>query len=207
MILVAFSFVTSLLLDFTFVSPYATLQEDLAYFSDHISNQKISSWSWLITALLTFVTIPLYVALFSSRLKMLHYMNGLFMLGATAGFLVMGLMGLELHQTMLTGLGNGMEGADEQMTFALLEQFSDEQFYRRIGSSFVGLFALGLGLTRTRLGNFPLFSTILLVLSGPVLIFFNWYDPEHLARTFAMAGIIIGVTAFCVRLINRGLSI
>jgi len=40
-----------------------------------------------------------------------------------------------------------------------------------------------------------------------VLIFFNWYDPDHLARTGAMAGIMIGVVVFCVRLINRGLTI
>ncbi len=100
-ILVAFSFVGSLLLDFNFVSPYATLQEDLAYLSEHIENQKISSWSWLTTALITFIAIPFYVAVFTNRLRILHYINGLLMLGASSGFLVMGLMGLELHQTMI----------------------------------------------------------------------------------------------------------
>ena len=32
---VAFSFIASLLLDFNFVSPYASLQEDLSYLSEH----------------------------------------------------------------------------------------------------------------------------------------------------------------------------
>lgn len=207
MILVVFSFLASLLLDFTFVSPYANVQDDLAYFSDHVQSQKTSSWAWLVTALLTFITIPFYVAIFSGKLRALHYLNGFFMLAATAGFLVMGLTGLELHRTMLLASGGGAELADEKMTIALLEQFSDEQFYRRIGSSFVGLFAVGLGLSKIRLGRFPLFSTILLVLSGPALILFNWYDPEHLVRTIAMAGIMIGVAVFCVKLINRGLSV
>lgn len=205
-ILVAFSFVGSLLLDFNFVSPYATLQEDLAYLSEHIENQKISSWSWLTTALITFIAIPFYVAVFTNRLRILPYINGLLMLGASSGFLVMGLMGLELHQTMILNFGEGLEQVDEQMKFELLERFREVQFYRRIGSSFVGLFAIGLSLSKFKLGQFPLFSTILLILSGPALIFFNWYDPEHLVRTIAMAGIMIGVTVFCVRLINRGLS-
>ncbi len=206
LILVSFSFVSSLLLDFNFVSPYATLQEDLAYLSDHIQNQKISAWAWLGTALITFIAVPFYVVVFSNRLRVLHYLNGLFMLGASAGFVVMGLIGLELHQTMIQSFGEGFIQVDEQTKLALLERFKEEQFYRVIGSSFVGLFAIGLSLSKFKLGSFPLFSTILLVLSGPALIFFNWYDPDHLVRTIAMAGIMIGVVVLSVRLINRGLS-
>ena len=78
--------------------------------------------------------------------------------------------------------------------------------YRRVGSSFVGAFAFGLGLTRFRLKRFPLVATILLVISGPTMIFLNWYDPEHLVRTAAMAGNIIGISIFSVRIINKGLD-
>ena len=48
-------------------------------------------------------------------------------------------------------------------------------------------------------------STVLLMISGPALVFFNWYDPDHIGHTAAMAGIIIGVSIFCVRLINKGI--
>jgi hypothetical protein len=146
------------------------------------------------------------VAIFTNRLKALHYVNGLFMLGASAGFLVMGLEGLKLHQTMVQFFGEGLELVDEEIKLTLLDRFRDEQLFRRIGSSFVGLFAIGLSLSKFKLVKFPLFSTLLLILSGPALIFFNWYDPEHLVRTIAMAGIMIGVVVFCVRLINKGLS-
>lgn len=205
-ILVAFSFITSLLLDFNFVSPYATLQEDLSYLSDHIQNQSISSWSWLATGLFTFIAVPFYVVIFSNKLKVLHYVNGLLLLGVSAGFVVMGLVGLELHQTMVQSFGEGFEHVDELMKLDLLERFREEQFYRHIGSSFMGLFAIGLSLSKFKLEKFPLFSMILLILSGPALIFFNWYDPDHLVRTMAMAGIIIGVVVFSVRLINSGVS-
>lgn len=204
-ILVTLSYVTSLLLDFNFVSPYATLQDDLAYLSENIQNQRISSWSWLATALITFVAVPFYVVVFSHKLRALHYINGLFMLGASAGFVVMGLLGLELHQTMVQSFAEGLDQVDEEMKLELLAKFREEQFYRHIGSSFVGLFAIGLSLSKFTLGRFPLFSTVLLIISGPALILVNWIDPDHLVRTMAMAGIMIGVVVFCVRLINRGL--
>ncbi|MCK4747754.1 MAG: hypothetical protein KAT15_11980, partial [Bacteroidales bacterium] len=70
-ILVAFSYVTSLLLDFNFLSPDTTLQEDLAYLSEHIHNQEISSWSWLATSMITLVAIPFYLVIFRKRLRSL----------------------------------------------------------------------------------------------------------------------------------------
>ena len=205
-ILVAFSYIASLLLDFNFISPDTTLQEDLAYLSDHTRNQQISSWAWLATGIITFLAIPFYLAMFHRRLRSLHIINSVFMVGATVGFLLMGWTGIDLYLNM-TGIGEeGMAQVTEAVKLSLLDQFRQEQLYRRLGSSCVGLFAIGLSLTKFRLGKFPLFSTGLLLLSGPTLIFFNWYDPDHLARTMAMAGIMIGVVVFCVRIINRGLS-
>jgi hypothetical protein len=206
MILAVASYVTSLLLDFNFVSPYATLQEDLAYLSNHHRNLQISVWAWLATSLITFLSIPPYLLLFHLRLRVFHYVNAIWLLGATAGFFMMGLAGIELYQELARGMDSSLQGTDEQVWINLLAQFQDEQFYRRIGSSFIGLFAIGLALTRFKMRRVPIFATVLLIICGPTMIFFNWHDPEHLIRTAAMAGIVIGVTTFSVRLINKGLE-
>ncbi len=206
MILAAASYVTSLLLDFNFVSPYATLQEDLAYLSNHHRNLQISVWAWLATSLITFLSIPPYLLLFHLRLRVFHYVNAIWLLGATAGFFMMGLAGIELYQELARGMDSSLQGTDEQVWINLLAQFQNEQFYRRIGSSFIGLFAIGLALTRFKMRRVPIFATVLLIICGPTMIFFNWHDPEHLIRTAAMAGIVIGVTTFSVRLINKGLK-
>ncbi len=206
MILAVASYVTSLLLDFNFVSPYATLQEDLAYLSNHHRNLQISVWAWLATSLITFLSIPSYLLLFHLRLRIFHYVNAIWLLGAAAGFLMMGLAGIELYQELARGMDSSLQGTDEQVWINLLAQFQDEQFYRRIGSSFIGLFAIGLALTRFKMRRVPIFATVLLIICGPTMIFFNWHDPEHLIRTAAMAGIVIGVTTFSVRLINKGLK-
>ena len=204
-ILVTLSYVTSLLLDFDFVSPYATLQEDLSYLSNHLQNQQLSIWSWLLTAIVTSLSIPFYLVLFHKRLKLLHYVNSIWLLGAALGFVMMGMAGLELYKELAGGLLSSSTQTEEQVWIRLLSMYQDELLYRRIGSSFVGVFAFGLGLTRFKMKRFPIFAMILLMICGPTMIFFNWYDPEHLIRTAAMAGILIGMTTFSVRIINKGL--
>jgi len=114
--------------------------------------------------------------------------------------------GLELHKTISGLMAENIEQTGDQLKLILLNLFRKEQLYRLIGSSFVGAWALVLSLTRLRIPRIPMVSTILLMISGPALIFFNWYEPDHLGRTVAMTGTIIGVTIFCVRLINKGIS-
>jgi len=205
MILVTFSYVTSLLLDFNFVSPYATLQEDLSYLSNHVESQQISTWSWLITSLITFLAIPVFLAIFHRRLRILQYINGVWLLGASVGFLMIGIAGLELSRELAGGVLGVTENSNEETWIRLLGLFQKELDYRHIGSSFLGLFAFSLGLTRFKMKRFPIVAMILLLICGPTMIFFNWYDPDNLIRTIALAGNLIGVTIFSVRLINKGL--
>jgi len=136
----------------------------------------------------------------------LHYVNVLFLLGASIGFLLMGIAGLELYRELASGSLAGLEEVNEQQWLRLLSLYQDELYYRRVGSSFVGAFAFGLGLTRFKIKRFPLIATLFLMVCGPTMIFLNWYDPEHVVRTVAMAGILVGISIFSVRIINKGLD-
>lgn len=205
-ILVGFSFVSAMLLDFDLGSPYSTLLDDLAYLSDHSLNQKLSAWAWLSTAFITVISIPFYLYVFHKRLTFLQYINGLFMLGAAGGVLMVGLVGLEINQMLTQDLVDGIEQTNEQLRIEILQHFKEERSYTVMAGVFTALFAIGLGATRFKVARFPLFSTIFLVISGPVLIFFYWYNPEHILQTAAMAGMMIGLIIFCVRLINKGMS-
>ena len=118
----------------------------------------------------------------------------------------MALVGLELHGEISGLVAENISQTGDQLHLQLLEQFRREQFYRLIGSSCVGAWALCLSLSRIKVKRFPMVSTLILIISGPALVFFNWYDSDHLGHTAAMAGIIIGVSIFCVRLINKGIS-
>ena len=204
-ILVGFSFIIAVLLDFEVGSPYSTLLDDLSYLSDHSLNQKISAWAWLTTAVITVISIPFYLIVFHKKLRFLHYLNGLFMLGAAVGALMMGLVGLELNQMLSVDLVDGIEQTNEQMRIGILQRFKEVKFYTGIGGSGAALFAIGLGLTKFKVPQFPIVSTVLLVISGPMLIFFNWYNPDHILKTASMAIMLIGLMIFCAKLINRGM--
>ena len=204
-ILIGFSFITAMLSAFNVGSPYSTLQEDLVYLSDHSANQQINTWAWLATAVLTFIAIPFYLMAFHKRLKALHYVNAVLMLGAGAGALMMGWVGLQLNQALMQNVAEGIALADEQVKLGILQYLRDEQTYMDLGGICASLFAIGLSFTKFRLKRFPFISTVLLMVCGPALIFFNWYDPDHVLRTAAMAGLIIGMIIFCIRLINKGL--
>jgi len=206
LILVAFSFIASLLLDFRFVSPDSTPQEDLDFLSESIPAQKISSWAWLVTSILTLVSVPFYMAAFHSRLRFLHIINAIFMLFASAGFLMMARTGLQLESQMVEFVSRGIDWTLDKVELSLLEKYSQEQIYRRMGSTFVGMWAVGVGLSRIRARRVPAVSSVLLLVSGPTLIVYNWIDPEHIVRTIAMTGVIVGVLIFCVRLINKGVD-
>lgn len=206
LILVAVSYIAALLLDFKFVSRDGTVMEDLTYLSEHVRSQLISAISWGITGLMTLLAIPFYLRVFKRVFRALPYINTVLLLGAASGFILMGLTGMELYREMVKLPAEGLQQADENISLMFLDLYRKEQLVRYIGSSCVGLFAVGMSLKRTRMKRFPVITSVLLMLSGPVMIFFNWYDPEHLARTGAMTGIIIGITVLCVRMINRGLN-
>jgi hypothetical protein len=206
LILLLFSYIASFLLDFRFVGPDANLQEDLAFLSENPVNQRISSYSWLISSLLTGMTVPFYLIIFRKQPISISVLSALLMVASAICFLMMALVGLELFREMDVLLKKGVELAGGSEHLSLLDYYRKEQFYRHLGSTFIGIWSVGLGLSKFWYGRFPVTATLLLLVSGPTLVFFNWYDPEHLARTVAMTGIFTGIMLLCVRLVNKGLS-
>jgi len=206
LILISFSFVASLLLDFTFVSAFASPREDLSYLSENVSRQFYSTLSWFITAVLIALVIPFYLMVFKGRLRIFHYINALIMLVAVLAFVLMSQQGLILYREMEALLGMGLEQADEASRISLLNHYQQAQWFRHLASSAVGIWALGLGASRIKVRRIPLMASLLYFLSPPLLIYFNWTDPDHLLRTAAMTGIVVGTLIFSVRLVNRGLE-
>lgn len=205
-ILVVVGYLATLLFDFEFISPYTSMEEDLQYLVNNPGNSRTSTWLWLGTSGLTFLAAPLLFMALHRRLIWLHYLDCLLLLTAAGSFLMMGLTGFHLQSEIEQLGGAAVQEAGEEVQIQLLALFKQEQDWRYIGSSFLGLFAVCMAFSRIKLKNFPLLTSVLLILSGPVLIYFNWTDTEHVLRTAAMTGILIGIGTFSVRLINRGLS-
>lgn len=212
LILLVFSYITSLLLDFQFISPYASLHEDLSFLSENTGTLRTSTIAWMATSLLTLLASPL---LFQAMRKKQPFMSWVYVLlisGTAICFFLMALNGFRLYQAASEVAGKGIESLEKVMELNLLERFRKEQLFRLLGSSLIGLWSFILAFSRLREPRFPLLSSILLAAGGPtligfnVMIFFNRFDMDHLGRTGAIAAIIIGVMLLCIRLINKGFS-
>ena len=212
LILLVFSYITSLLLDFQFISPYASLHEDLSFLSENTGTLRTSTIAWMATSLLTLLASPLLFQTMRKKQPFMSWVYVLLMSGAALCFFLMALNGFRLYQAACEVAGKGLESLEEAMELSLLERFRREQLFRLLGSSLVGLWTFVLAFSRLRERRFPLLSSILLATGGPVLIsfnvliFLNRCDMDHLGRTAAMAAIIIGVMLLCIRLINKGFS-
>ena len=206
LLLTTFSYIFSILVDFNFVSPYTTLLEDLSYLLDHDETQRISSYAWLLTSVLTLLSIPFYILTFHKRLKWLHYFSALFILAASACFFITGWLGHQFSESISIVLTDNISNLEDSVKLQLLNDFNEEQQFKRIASSCVGIFVFFLSLSRFKIKAFPIFSTLFLIIGGPVLVFFNWYDTNHILRTSAMAVIATGIIIFGIKLIYSGLT-
>ncbi len=205
-LLAAFSFIAAFILDFNFVTPYTSVQEDLSYLNEHPDRQSTSASAWLATGSLTLLALPFYLSVSRRKLTWLAYLNGLLLLATGAGFIMMGKTGLNMHHLVLEMAPEIRGGLTESERLTVLELFNEEQRFRRIGSFGMGCFALGLGLSAFRLKHFPGLAAVLLLVGGPMLAFFNVHDPEHIGKTVAVAGILSGIMIYSARLITRGLN-
>ena len=205
-LITAFSFIASILLDFNFVTPYSTLSEDLTYLFDQYNSQRISSYSWIVTSVLTLISAPLYLLIFRRRLRVLQYIAVVFLLVAAAGFFVLGYLGLEFSESVGLALSAGEVLPENVEHLKLLADFREEQLYKVWASSSLGAFVFLIGFSKIKVRLFPIVSSIFFLSGGPLLIFFNWYDRDHFIRTAAMAMIAAGMILFCMKLIYSGLS-
>lgn len=205
-LLTSFAFLGSILIDFNFVSPDTTLNEDVNFLLEHSQSQTISAFAWIATAVLTIISVPFYILTFHKRLKFYHIVISLLIVAAAAGFFLTGWLGLQFSDSINIAVSGGDGGITDGTIINMLDNFSEEQYYKRIASSCIGLFVILLAFTRFRVKTFPVISSIFFILAGPVLIFYNWYDPDHILRTSAMATIATGMIIFCIKLIYSGLS-
>lgn len=199
-------FIAALIADFQFISPYTTLEEDLQYLINNPEGSMLSTWFWLASGVATFFSAPLIFLVFNTHSRVLAWFSGLLVLAASACFLMMGIEGFHLQEEIRQLAGSDLGTMAEDSKFKLLSSFRQEQLWRFAGSSGLGAFAFMAGLSRIRIQAFPIMASVLLIICGPALIYFNWTDPDHVLRTAALTGVLVGISVFSLRLVNRGLG-
>ena len=195
----------AMLSDFSIVTPNSTLQEDMSGLSDNIEGLRISTLVRLGCGVLLLLLLPFLMLTFSYHTKVYHYITGFLILLISAYYFLSAWAGFRMISFIRTLPTDFMAGTESEQETALLFSVRQIQNLIMVGRMTIGLFLILFAFSKIKAHRIPLFSTVLLLLSGPLIIFFSWYNPEQLILTIAMACAAIGVVVLGLRLINRGL--
>ena len=133
MLILAFSYIASLLLDFQFISPYASLQEDLSYLGEHTRSLQTSTIAWLITSVFTLLAAPFLFRMLKENHLFLAWTTLILMALASLFFLLMAIHGFRLYNTSLELVNRGIDLAEEKIKLSLLEHFRAEPQGGQVG--------------------------------------------------------------------------
>lgn len=195
----------AMLSDFSLVTPNSTLQEDMTYLSDNIESLRISAIVRLVCGFLTLVTIPFFLATFAHHTRIYHYINGSLILLISVYYFLTGWMGFQMIAQIGMLPPDYLTDASNQTEMQILLMIRQQEYLVMAGRSIIGLFLVLFSFSKFKARRIPFVSSLLFLLSGPLIIFFSWYDPEALALTTAMAAGAIGMVILGLRLINKGL--
>lgn len=197
----------SFLFNFDFYSPDTSLEEDIGYLFDSALRQKLSAITLLAAGVATLVFIPLYLMMFHRFQKRIHIFNSFLILVMAYSFFRAGLTGLEIFR-LVESTESVSEVTDPAslVLYQLLERIRSTTLFTKIGITAFGLYSIVLSVSRFREVRFPVFGSMLLILSGPVIVTFVWLNPEHILLTSALAAATIGFLMIGVTLVNKGLE-
>ncbi len=202
LILATLSLLISYLLNFEYISPEHSIEEDMNFLLESTIPQRISSIAWMTTALITLSLLPFYLITFYRFHRVAHIINGLLITIMATVFFRAALAGLSIVNIVESFPENeGIQSVNQ-----VLSLIKDTILLIQIGVTVFGGYVFILSISRFRKARIPLFGTILLILSGPVLIVFIWMNPEHLILTSAMAVASIGLFITGTKLVNKGLG-
>jgi hypothetical protein len=134
----------------------------------------------------------------------MHVLNGILILAAAYFFMKSGLTTWHIV-CLIRELPDPGNLSSESVSYEILIPWiQGNMAMDQWGRILLGLFLLSLSLVRLRAKAFPLFASILLFLSGPLIVLFSWTDPGHILLTSAMAASTVGLLLVGAFLVNRG---
>jgi len=202
LILATLSLLISYVLNFEYISPEHSIEEDMSFLLESTRPQRISSVSWLITSIFSLFLLPFYLITFYRFHRVIHIVNGLLITVIASLFFRTALAGFSIANIVESFPENeGIQSVNQ-----ILSLIKDTILLIQIGLTTFGGYVFFLSISRFKNAGIPLFGTILLILSGPVLIVFIWMNPEHLLLTSAIAAATIGLLNAGVKLVNKGLE-
>jgi len=206
LILAVSAMLLAMLTDFSFVTPFSSLQEDMTYLSDNISSLRISALIRLSCGVLSLLLLPFFLITFSHHTRIYHYFSSFLILGIAAYYLLsvrFDFRMISIIQNLPADFHAG-EASGYETQFLLTLRYQKNLIM--IGRMLIGLFLIFFAFSKIKARRVPVVSALLFLLSGPLIIYYSWKDPEHILLTAAMAAGATGMLILGLRLINKGLK-
>jgi len=205
LILLVSAMLLAMLSDFSFVTPYSTLQEDMSFLTDNIESLRISALIRLACGILSLILIPFFLKTFSYNTRVYHIVNGALIFLISAYYFTSVWMEFRLISLIGTMPADFRAGNESEFETLILLAVRNLKNLVMAGRMAIGAFLILFTFSRIKAKRIPLASSLMFILSGPSIIFFSWYDPEHIILTVAMAIGATGMMILGLRLINKGL--
>lgn len=205
LIMSVISILVAFLLKFDYTVPNATFEEDLDFFLDNISRQKVSAISWIVAGSFSLLFLPAYLIMFHRFQKGMHLLSGFLILVMAFTFFRAGIEELELAGFTQRSLDNGTLH-DETTKIEIMINISEILLLLKIGITALGSFTTVFTISRFSEVKFPVFGSIIAFLSGPVIITFTWLNPDHIIMTLALAAAWLGLIIIGTKFVTKGLA-
>ena len=204
LILSALAILASYLLDFEYPRVEEAVTTDLEYLNDNLIRQILSVFSWAAATLFLVLLLPFYLLLFNRYQRFMHILNGMLILATAYFFMKSGLTTWHMVSLIRELPEPGNLSAESVSYEILIPWIQGNVAMDQWGRILLGLFLFSFSMVRLKAKSFPLFASILLFLSGPLIVLFSWTDPGHILLTSAMAASTVGMLLGGAFLVNRG---
>jgi hypothetical protein len=205
-LLTGISVVATLLTRIEFLSHFSTLREDIEYLNENLPLLKLNSFIWIISALFITLSAASFIVAFQPHEPTLAFLQGFFLVLASAMFCVSGLKGLTITGLMEQYTEPDIKSADA-IRYIVFGLSREKEIYITASYSLIGLSFLMLGLFALVTRKISIATGVIGMLNGISLPLFSSIIPESL---FASVGMGLSCVLFFIlsyRLLFQGLKI
>ncbi|MCB9013002.1 MAG: hypothetical protein H6539_03085 [Bacteroidales bacterium] len=204
-LLTGISVVATLLSRIEFLSHFSSLQDDIEYMNENLVLLKLNSIIWFISALFLTLSASALIVAFHPHEPMLAFLQGFFLVLASAMFCMSGIKGFTIIDLMGHYLEPDLKVA-EAIRLSVFSLSREKEIFATASYALIGLSFLMIGLFALVTRKISIVTGIIGMATGISLPLFSSLIPKSI---FASVGIAVACILFFIlsyRLLFMGLT-
>lgn len=204
-LLTGIAVVMTLLTRIEFLSLFSTLKEDIEYLNDNLFLLKLNSFIWIISALFLTLSAATFIVAFQSHQPVLAFLQGFFLILASAMFCLSGIKGFSIIQLMHHYFEPDLKAA-EAIRYSVFTLTREKEIYIIASYTLIGLSFIMIGLFAFITRKISIATGIIGIITGILLPVFSSLVPESILASVGIALACILFFTLSYRLLFKGLA-